>query len=70
MTEPLLTRTQLVERVRAELGIPLTMSTIEKAAMHGKGPEPAATYGKTYLYEKETAFAWARSLITPAMKAA
>ena len=36
MTEPLLTRHQVVERVNAELGIPITLSTIEKAAMNGK----------------------------------
>lgn len=65
MTEPLLTRHQIVERVNAELGIPITLSTIEKAAMNGNGPKPAANYGKAYLYEKETAFDWARKLITP-----
>jgi hypothetical protein len=66
MTEPLLTRHQVVERVNAELGIPITLSTIEKAGMKRTGPKPAANYGKAYLYEKEAAFAWARTLITNA----
>lgn len=70
MTEPLLTCHQVVERVNAELGIPITMSTIEKAAMNGNGPKPAANYGKAYLYEKAAAFDWARTLITPASVAA
>jgi hypothetical protein len=63
--EPLLTRDQIVESVREELGIPITKSTIEKAAMNGTGPRPDARYGKALLYEKKTAFDWARTLITP-----
>ncbi len=63
--EPLLTRDQIVERARLELGIPITKSTIEKAAMNGTGPRPAARYGKAFLYEPRVALDWARSLVTP-----
>jgi hypothetical protein len=66
MAEPLLTRAQIVAAVRAELGIPIALSTIEKAAMNGGGPKPAARYGKAYLYEKAPAFEWAKTLIVPA----
>jgi hypothetical protein len=67
MTEsntPLITRDQIVERVREKLGIPITKSTIEKAAMHGTGPKPAEKYGKTLLYREADALAWARTLTT------
>ena len=64
-TEPLLTRNQIVEVARTELGIPITKSTIEKAAMNGTGPQPAARYGKAFLYERIVALNWARSLVTP-----
>jgi len=63
--EPLLTRDQIVESAREKLGIPITKSTIEKAAMNGTGPQPAARYGKAFLYEERVALAWARTLITP-----
>jgi hypothetical protein len=63
--EPLLTRDQIVECARQEVGIPITKSTIEKAAMNGIGPQPAARYGKTLLYEKKSALDWVRSLISP-----
>jgi hypothetical protein len=67
-TERLFTRTEIVEAINAELGIPVALSTIEKAAMNGGGPKPAARYGKAYLYEKASAFEWARTLITPAQQ--
>lgn len=66
MSDPLLTRAQLVTSIRDELGIPVKLSTIEKAAMNGTGPAPAAKYGRAYLYEKAPAFEWAQGLITPA----
>jgi hypothetical protein len=63
--EPLMTRAQIIESVRAELGIPITVSTIEKAGMNGTGPQPVARYGKTLLYEKQPALDWARTLLSP-----
>ncbi len=63
--EPLLTRDQIVEVARTELGIPITKSTIEKAAMNGTGPQPAARYEKAFLYERPVVINWARSLVTP-----
>ena len=63
--DPLITRKEVVAVVRAETGIPLSESRLEKLAMLGKGPEPAATYGRRYLYSKDVAIAWARSLIRP-----
>lgn len=63
--EPLLTRDQIVECARRELGIPLTKSRIEKDSMNGVGPQPASCYGKTMLYTKQMALAYARTLISP-----
>ena len=63
--EPLLTRDHIVDAAQTELGIPITKSTIDKAAMNGTGPKPAARYGKAFLYEKSVALDWVRSLITP-----
>lgn len=66
-SESLLTRDQIVERVREKLGIPITKSTIEKAAMNGTGPVPAQRYGKTLLYTEAAAFTWARTLTSPVL---
>jgi hypothetical protein len=66
MTERLFTRAEIVAAINAELGIPVALSTIEKAAMNGNGPKAAARYGKAFLYEKASAFDWARTLIKPA----
>lgn len=59
---PLLTRDDIVNLVRQELGIPITKSTIEKAGMNKTGPKPAERYGKQLLYRKSDALAWARTL--------
>lgn len=66
MTEPLLTRKQSVQFIREKTGIPVTESRIEKAAMIGEGPAPAARYGNSFLYEPQAVLAWARGLISPA----
>lgn len=60
-----LTRAQIVEVAQAELGIPITISTIEKAGMKGTGPTVAARYGKQHLHKKSAAMEWVKSLITP-----
>ncbi len=62
--EPLLTRKQLAKAIRDELGIPIGDSALDKAAMRGTGPEPAAKYGRTFLYRREAGLKWARTLIT------
>ena len=62
---PYLTREQIAEAAKAELGIPLTLSAINKAAADGRGPKPVARYGNAYLYEKAAALEWVRSLVTP-----
>ena len=64
-SEPLLTRKQVVETVREETGIPLRPSRLDKDAMLGRAPKPAAIYGKTHLYTRAAALEYARSLIRP-----
>lgn len=63
--EPYLTREEIAATAKAELGIPLTLSAINKAAADGRGPKPVARYGNAYLYEKGPALEWARSLLAP-----
>src|SRR5690606_18888304 len=60
---PLLTRKQAVELIRAELGVPLGLSKIEKDAMDGRGPKPRARYGRHFLYDRDDVLAYGRSLI-------
>jgi hypothetical protein len=65
--EPMwITRAEAAEAIRAELGIPVTLSAINKAASLGYGPRPATKYGKTFLYEKAVVLKWARSLLSSA----
>jgi hypothetical protein len=52
------------EAANAE-GIPLTKSRIDKEAMKGTGPEPAARFGRIELYERGAFLAWARALLEP-----
>jgi len=59
-----LTRDQIAEFARVELGIPLTVSAINKAAANGHGPTPKARYGNAYLYEKAAALEWAKTTIS------
>jgi len=66
MDKPLLTRADIVRRVREVTGAPITPSTLDKACMRGTGPKPVARFGKrSYLYTEDDALAWARSLINP-----
>jgi hypothetical protein len=62
---PLVTRKQAVELIRAELGVPLGLSKIEKDAMDGCGPRPRARYGRHFLYDRDDVLAYGRSLIEP-----
>lgn len=63
--EPYLTREQIAETAKTELGIPLTLSGINKAAADGRGPKPAARFGNSFLYERAAALEWCRSLVKP-----
>jgi len=65
MNEPLLTRQQAPHFIREMLGIPVTPSRIDKAAMNGTGPRPAAKYGRRDLYTPAELLRWARTLIRP-----
>jgi hypothetical protein len=61
--EPLLTARAAVELARKRTGAPVTLSRWHKDRMNGFGPEPAAIFGKTFLYRAEDAIAWARNLL-------
>jgi hypothetical protein len=63
--EPLVTRRELVEIVRSETGIPVTYSRVMKDGAAGNGPQPAAQFGKQYLYKRIDAITYAKSLIRP-----
>jgi hypothetical protein len=63
MDFPLVTRKTGIELVREELGIPLTKSNVDKAAMNGTGPKPAARFGNCDLYRPREFLDWARSLV-------
>lgn len=60
---PLLTRKGAVALINNELGIPATESTLDKKAMKGEGPTPAAYYGKRELYTPKEIREWALGLI-------
>ncbi len=62
--ERFLTRTEVVELVRAELGVPLTISRFNKDAMNQLTPGPAAYYGKRQLYTRDAALQYGRTLLS------
>jgi len=59
---PLLTRTQAVEFIRDELGVPVAPSTIDKKSMRGDGPPVKKWFGRRALYAKADLRQWALSL--------
>ena len=63
--ERLHTREEVVALIKQHLGAPMTLSTLEKACSDGFGPEPAAKFGKRYLYTEASALAFGRSLHKP-----
>ena len=69
---PLMTRRQFVEFVKRQTGIPLTYSRLMKDGASGRGPRPAAVFGKRYLYSEAAALAYAKALVrsTEAIEAA
>jgi hypothetical protein len=70
MSNQFLTRKQAVELVRSETGIPVTESRLDKEAMLGTAPKPAALYGRRHLYTREAVLGWAQTLIRPIEPAA
>lgn len=68
--EKYVTRREGVELVRSQLGIPLSLATVERDAYLGRGPEPDALYGKTHLYKPEKFLEYARNRIVKCADAA
>ena len=60
MSRPFVTRKGLAEHVKDKLGIPLTVSRINKLAMKRKGPPKAGNYGPTELYDPDVGLDWAK----------
>jgi hypothetical protein len=61
--EPLLTVHESVKLVRKKLGVPLSVSRWHKDRMNGVGPEPAAIFGRHFLYRPQDALDYGRSLL-------
>jgi hypothetical protein len=61
---PLLTRRDIPEFIRQEIGIPVTKSTVDKTRMYKTGPKPAGFYGKTELFTRPEVKEWALKLFT------
>jgi hypothetical protein len=63
VSERYVTRREGVKLVNDELGIPLSLSVVEKDACLGRGPVPAATYGSRHLYVPDEFLRYARTKI-------
>ena len=63
--ERLLTRSESVEFIKDELGVPMTPSRFDKDSMAGRAPKPAAYYGRRQLYRRDDLLVYGRSLLTP-----
>ena len=61
MSEKFVTRPEGVALVRSALGIPLSLSTMNKDIMLGRGPKRDARYGNKDLYYPETILQYAMS---------
>jgi hypothetical protein len=61
---PLLTARKVCEVVEGKLGIPLRRSRLHKDSALGKGPRPAARFGKQFLYDELEALRYGKSLIS------
>jgi hypothetical protein len=55
-----LDRRAVVDFVRDEIGLPLSMSTLRKMCMRGEGPPPAMRWGSRYLYDSADIRHWAQ----------
>ena len=63
MTEPLLTTDKVAELIQQKLGAPCPPSRITQDRHRGRGPKPAAKYGRRLLYTSEEALNYGRTLI-------
>ena len=63
--EPLLTTDKVAELIQQKLGAPCPPSRITQDRHLGRGPKPAAKYGRRLLYTPEEALTYGRTLIQP-----
>ena len=61
--EPLLTTDKVAELIQQKLGAPCPPSRITQDRYRGRGPKPAAKYGRRLLYTSEEALNYGRTLI-------
>ena len=61
--EPLLTTDKVAELIQEKLGAPCPPSRITQDRHRGRGPKPAAKYGRRLLYTSEEALDYGRTLI-------
>ena len=61
--EPLLTTDKVAELIQQKLGAPCPPSRITQDRHRGRGPKPAAKYGRRLLYTSEEALNYGRTLI-------
>jgi len=61
--EPLLTTDKVAELIQQKLGAPCPPSRITQDRHLGRGPKPAAKYGRRLLYTPEEALNYGRTLI-------
>ena len=61
--EPLLTTDKVAELIQQKLGAPCPPSRITQDRHRGRGPKPAAKYGRRLLYTSEEALNCGRTLI-------
>ena len=62
--ERLHTREAVVALIEQRFGIPMKLSTLEKACADGIGPEPAAKFGKRFLYTEAAVLSFGRALLS------
>jgi hypothetical protein len=62
--ERYLTRREVVEVIRNELGVPVSESRLDKDAMLGLTPRPVAFFGRQRLYRRRDAISYGKSLLT------
>jgi hypothetical protein len=71
MNKPYLTSKKACEFARCVRGVDLKPSRIRYDAFHGRGPQPVAKFGRSYLFTEEEILRYVDTLITPmAMEAA
>ena len=62
--ERYVTRQEGIDAAQKIIGLPLKRSRVEKDALSGRGPKPAAWYGKRPLYRYDDFIAYARALVS------